>query len=376
MASRLCTIFAVLLALAGVTLLAGCGDGGGDSVDDILKGTFGSDAKVSSGRLDVALKADLEGVENLSGPVSLSLKGPFQNGEDDKLPKFDFTVGLNASGAAYTAGATSLGDKGFLRFQDQSYAVSDTLFEQFRKGYADSQKEADKKDDTPSFASLGVDPRKWLTDPKKAEDTEIAGTAVYHVTAGIDVGRLLDDVDRVLARAGDLGVGGQNTPQVPQRITPAQRKVIADAVKSAKVDVFSGKDDKVLRRLALDVSFTVPEAQQAKGGGLSAGKVVFSLQIDDLNEDQDVKAPANSRPLEELLAQLQGITGAAGGSGSSGSGAATPPAAGSTTPSTTPQSTTPAAPATPQGDPDYLKCLQEAGEDLRKVQACAKFLSS
>jgi len=335
-----------LIALLSVTALAGCGGGGGNAnVDSILKDTFGSNSSVKSGRLNLAVDADVKGVKNLNGPVSIKLTGPFQSSGKGKLPKFDFTLSLGSTGSTITAGAVSTGDKGFLKFQNQAYSVPDQLFSQFQKGYSQAQAKSGSKDKGTSFATLGIDPRAWLKDPKKVADADVGGTSTYHVTAGIDVPKLLDDLDKLLGKAGSLGANaGKN---VPGRLTPQQRQKIQDAVTSATVDVYSGKDDKLLRKLAVNAI-------------LKTGKVAFVLELDDLNGDQSISVPANAKPLQELLQQIPGLLGGGASGGTGG----------------TSQGSTPVAPATSPGgaNPKYVQCLQSAGQDISKLQACAKLL--
>ena len=348
----------LLLLLAACALILGAcgGSSSDDSVDEVLQKTFASDKKIESGRLGVELNADLKGVQGLNGPVRLRLSGPFESSSGDKeLPKFDFTLAISTAGQSFTAGGVSTGDKGFVRFQNQAYSVSDELFKQFKDGYIRSQKESEaNKGKTPTLGSLGVDPRAWLKDAKKAGEEKVGGVETIHITAGIDVPRLLDDVNRVLNRASSAT---GNNRQVPQQLTAKQKQQIVDAVESAAVDVYTGKDDKTLRKL--DVEIRLRKTSQIQGG-----TVRFTLDLSDVNESQDIKAPANTKPLEELIQQLQGGTGGTGSTGSTGGGGSS---SGGATP---PSSSSGGGGATDE----YTQCLQQAGSDLKKVQECAGLL--
>jgi hypothetical protein len=332
----------VLVLLAGLLVLSACGsDSSNDeSVDSLLRETFASDKTVDSGRLNVQLDADVKGVETFQGPIRLSLRGPFESSGDDELPQFDFTLGITTGGRSISAGGVSTGDKGYLRFNDQAYAVSDEDFEQFKKGYAEAQKQAKSEEgDTPTLGALGIDPRKWLTNPQKVGDGEdVGGAEVHHITAGVDVPRLLDDVNRVLARASDATGGNED---VPQSLTEDQQRQIEEAVESAKVDVYTGKDDQTLRKL--DINVVLRKTAEIDGGTLR-----FTLQIDDLNEDQSIEAPEGARPIEEL-------TGSGAPQGGDGGGQAAP---------------------MPGGNDEYSQCLQEAGSDIAKLQECRELLGS
>lgn len=355
MARTLRLLSALLLPLLAVGLTA-CGGGSSDSATELVKQTFGGAHPVKSGRLDASLRFDAQGLKNVSGPVSLKLTGPFQSVGKGQLPKFDFNLAVNTAGSNLAAGAISLGDRGYLKLAGTTYAVSDQLFKQFKDGYEKSAKDAASKKASPSFASLGIHPDRWLKDPKTVGEEQVGGAQTVHITASIDIPRFLADVSTLLGRAGTLGQG-----QVPSSLTEQQRKDIAAAVKSTKLDVWTGKDDKTLRKLTLDVEIAVPAEARKRAGGLQSGKLAVSLLIADLNTEQTIKAPANAKPLSDLTAALGGTSSGAAGSGS---GATTAP-----------------APSPPSGAPpagasqEYLDCLTKAGSDIAKVQACASLLS-
>jgi hypothetical protein len=349
-------------ALLAATGLAACGDSSsGSSIDGkdasaVLKETFGPDKPVKSGRLNLQLKFDGQGLQGLSGPIAAQLSGPFQSQGGKTLPKFDFDLNLNLSGQSLSAGAVSTGDKGYVSFAGQTFELG-TLYDAFKRGYEQSVRQASKKSGGATFSTLGIDPLRWLTNPQKAGEEQVGGADTVHVTSDINVPKLLDDVSTLLGKAPSLGVTGAKG--VPTSISPQTRRQIADAVKSAKLDVWSGKDDGILRRMTLDLSFAVPQSVQSKAGGLKGGSLTADLTIADLNKDQTITAPKNARPFSDLTSQLQGLFGGAlGGSGSSGSGSGSGGGSGSSG-------------ATGKSSSKYLDCLQKAGTDITKVQACA-----
>lgn len=350
----------MLAAAIAALALAACGGGSGGSsgaqdVDQLLTQTFGPDKPIKSGKLNLGLDLDTRGIASVSGPVSLKLTGPFQSQGRSQLPKFAFTLDLSQGAQSFTAGATSTGDKGFVSFQGQAYALSDQLFNSFKQGFQQAQKQSGAKESSaPSLASLGVDPRRWLEDPKNVGSAQVGGTETIHISSGIDVEHLLDDVNTLLGKADKLGRG-----QVAKSLTPRQRDALARSVKDAKVDIYTGKDDKMLRRLTLQASFAVPNDLQSKAGGLTSGAVKVDLTIADLNQPQTITAPANAKPFSDLTSALQGLVGgtSSGGSGSSGSGSS-------------------GSGATPQASKKYLDCLQRAGNDVAKVQKCASLVGA
>ena len=354
----------VAVALAGLLAVLGvvaCG-GGGEDPQKVLRETFGGNKRVASGKLDLVLTLKAEGSRNLGGPVTVKLTGPFQSQGAKQLPKFDFDLTLSASGQTFRAGAVSTGSSGFLKFQGQAYAVPERIFAQFKQGYERSQAEREGTAQNQSFASLGVNPLNWLRKPEDEGTEDAGGVETIHVSSSVNVPRLLDDVNRILARArGQLG--GQ-AGQLPDRLTPQQRKSVQDAITDVSFDVYSGKDDKTLRRMTVGLKFKVPESQRASAQGITGGELTFDLVLNDLNKPQSVKPPSNPRPFDELTQAVRGALGGLGGAGATGGGTATTPPSGG---------------AGGSGDEKaqrYLQCLQQAGGDVAKAQKCADLLNN
>jgi hypothetical protein len=357
----------LLLVLCASALgLAACGGGGSDDVDTILSETFGKGKEVKSGRLDLSLRLNAQGLQQVQGPIGLRLSGPFQSTKPTELPKFDFEAAIDAGGQQFKAGAVSTGEKGFVRFQDQAYDVGDQLYKTFKDGYAEQAKcnEEQGSGSGGSFAALGVRPARWLTAAEKAGSEKVGGTDTTHITGKVDVPRFLEDVNRILARANPQQSSDPCGTQQPKdgqpkqtgarQLTEAERKQIAAAIKDARVDIWTGEKDRTMRRMNVTLKFEVPEAERQKAGGLSAGDLRFDLTIGALNEKQTVKAPSGARPLEELTAALGGQLpqGTSGGGSSSGTGAQQGAAGGS----------------------KYEQCLADAGQDVKKLQDCGQLV--
>lgn len=355
-------ILVPVLAVFVVVFVAACGSDSpkkAGSAQEVLSETFGPDKPVKSGQLNLALRFNSTGLEGLEGAITAALTGPFQSKGGKSLPAFDFDLKLNAAGADFTAGAVSTGDKGYLKLQGTTYGLSDKLFAGFAKSYKDASKDDGKaSDDGPSLQTLGIDPRRWLTAPRKVGTEEVAGESTTHVTARVDVAKLLLDIDKLLAKADTIG-SVKGAP-IPKALTAKQRTQLTEAVKSATFDVWSGVEDGTLRRLLVKVAFEVPQAAQSSAGGLKNGDLTVDLTISELNKPQTVTAPTNARPMAELTKQLsQFFGGALGGSPDTdaGSGSSTGIGAGSSGSSS-----------------EYLSCLGEAGTSITKVQECASLL--
>lgn len=349
----------LLLVLAALlaALVAGCGgDGDGPSadadtsVDQVLEDTFSGKKQVDSGKLDLSLKIDVQGgSEELQGPISLRLSGPFQTEGEGKLPQFDMDAAFEGAGQNLAAGVTSTGEKAFVNFQGTDYAVSGQVFQQFKAGYEQAQKQSADKGNQQSLATLGIDPRRWLTDPKNEGEAKVGDTDTIKITGGVDVAKLLDDVNTALEKARSLGVEGSD--QLPEKLTDRQKQQAADAIKDLAVEIYTGKDDTTLRRMVVRIGI--------EGDQQASGTLTLDFQLLELNEDQSIEEPSDAKPFDELLGQLGGLglggaggAGAGGGSGGAGSGG-----------------------ASAEDLKKYSDCVTEAGSDTAKAQKCAELLA-
>jgi hypothetical protein len=346
-----------LLALAVVAfVLAACGgsDSGGGSggssadAETLLRQTFTGTHDIRSGQADIQLRVDVSGDASIRGPISLSISGPFQSVGSDELPKFDMALDANAQGQGFRAGLTSTSDQLFVNFGGTAYEVPADLLNQLKDSYRRSQ-QSGSSDQQMSLESLGLDPLSWLQDPTVEGTETIDGVETDHISSKVNVNALLDDVDTILARVSAQGLPtGQ---QVPDRIPADARSQIEDAVKGATINIWSGKDDHTLRKLTLALSVDIPRQSTSLD-------VNLSIELSDLNQPQSISAPASSRPLNELLGQLQGFLGGALGGGSLGGGSSG--GAGGTN---------------SQQLQAYSDCIQRAGSNVQEAQKCADLLT-
>ena len=366
--SRLTAVLLALVLGATAAVAAACGGDDGDSADarKVVNQTFAGEKRVDSGKLDLKVTAKLRATglaaTQLKEPIVFRMSGPFQSRGENALPAMDLELTATGSGQDFSAGAISTGEKGYVSFQGKPYAVPADVFERFKRGFERQQRQDKRSSSNLDLKALGIDPEDWLKNPKNEGDEEIGGTETTHVSSEVDLDALLDDVDDLLKRADRLGLSRQQLQQLPEGLTSKNRKQIEDAIKRARVELWTGKDDKTLRRLELAVAFELPEALKAQAQGVEGGDIAVTLEVSDVNEKQEIEAPANPRPWSELQQQLgdsSGILGsgggsAGGGSGSSGSGSGT---AGSGSKRTE----------------KYLKCVQKAATP-EDVQACGSIL--
>ncbi len=365
-ARRVIPVLLALVVLATALGVAACGGGNGSAADarKVVQQTFQGKKRVDSGKLNLSMTANLRATglaaTQVKDPIVIKMSGPFQSRGDTQLPAMDLQLSATGSGQDFSAGAVSIGDKGYVTFQGKPYSVPDNVFAKFKRGFEQQQKQ-DNKSATSNLdlKALGINPDAWLKNPKNEGDEDVGGATTTHVSSEVDLDALLKDLDSLLRRAGQLGLSKQRLQQIPQGLNSQSRKQIKDSIKKAKVDIWTGKADKTLRRLRLDVAFDLPPALQTQAQGVQGGDVKLDLVVADVNKPQNITAPSNPRPWSELQKQFGNSTlgstlGGSGGGSSSGSGS-------STGSSSTGSSSSKRA-------QDYLKCVQKAAkpEDVTK----------
>jgi hypothetical protein len=282
---------ALVLVCAALSsgLLAACGeadDPPGAAAASTLAGTL--DATTSSlenARLDASFRLEPEGMLALGGPIAFRGSGPFASGAKGELPRFDLSIAGSLARTPLRARAISTGKQGFLEIDGRGYELDREILDALRSALGAGRSNG------AGLASLGLDPRRWMKDPRANGHATIGGVDTNRVSGSIDVGALLADVSKLLR--GATGLDGLLTPRL--------RKQIEDAVTSTKVDVWSGAQDKILRQLAVVVGFAF-KTGQSPIMGLDGGKITLRVRLDGVNATTvDPVVPKNPRPLSELL---------------------------------------------------------------------------
>ncbi len=342
----------VAAILAGL-VVAGCGSssgGGGDSAStsaqSLIRQTFSSGHTVKSGVLHFALTLDPSGSSTLTSPVSLGLDGPFASRGKGNLPASDFTISIAALGRTSSLGLVSTGTRGYVKLQGDAYQLPRADVQRLESGFSSAGASGTSQG---GLAGLGINPQHWLTAPTVVGSASVGGTDTTHIRAGVDVGALLEDLNTLLARTA----AKTGRTKLPSSISPATARKISAAVRNATVDLWTGKTDKTLRKLALNLMVTGKTATLLRG--LRTARISLIVRYADLNQPQTISAPTNVRPYKQLSAQLQGLTSALQGAGAAGQGAGS---------------------SAPASESKYTQCLQQAGRDVRRMQKCASLLNT
>jgi hypothetical protein len=373
--TRLRLLFSIsLCALLGTALVA-CGGGSSSNPNpkDVLDKTFGSGhGKITSADFSLSLKTNASGPQG--GTLDASLSGPFESQGSGNLPKFAIQANVNANSSSsgkkinFQGGLTSTGAAAFVNYKGTDYSVPASIFDRIKTAYAQSsgQQSQNKQSFSQFFKQLGIsNPEDVLTNLKSESDTDVEGTTTQHVSGDLDVGKLVDDLKSAISGASALGALGGNVPNLP---SASQLDQVKGAIKTAHFDLYSGKDDHILRRLTINLSIVPPTGQ---GNGVNSVDITFDLTLAKVNESQTINAPSGAKPLSVLFKQL-GVNGSALGALGSLGGVPGTGIPGAGTPTTPPSG----APSGAAGGASaaqlqkYLKCVQTSSNPT----SCASLL--
>lgn len=371
-----------LLALSLAAALSACGGGSSDA-STLLKQTFSGPHTVNSGNLSLTIRVTPAAAAG-GAPILLSFGGPFQSQGPGKLPKSDFNIRLNARGAGGQLSVLSTGTAGYVTVNGTSYRLPPSAFRKLESsfsGLATSQGRSGS-----NLSGLGIHPLGWLSDPKVVGDESVGGAQTTHIRATINVPALLGDLNTFLHRASS------SSAQIPAALSPATQARLSQEIENPTFDVWTGKQDKTIRRLSIGVTVSLG-ATLAQLVGAGRAQVGLTMQYADLNQPQTISTPTNVQPfsrfqasLRTLLGQLQSRAGGLAGSGTTGtsttpgaSTSTTPGASTNTTPATTGTNATGTTPGASTGassrDRRYSQCILNAHGDIGKMQACASLIN-
>jgi hypothetical protein len=355
----------LLLPLLAVLALSACGESeqstegerASASTDSstLLRATFGNLDKMKSAEVDLKLNIEPRGVSATQGPVSARLHGPFASQGPDKLPKFAFTAELAAGGQTFNAGATWTGTKAYISLMGTPYAVSDLVMKQFVATYEQSLKSNKSKGSGGLvLGSLGIDFTKWLPDARNEGAAKVGDADTIKISGKADIKQVVADLDRITAKASTLNVPGAGG-RIPQKLTPEQKQASTDAIKSLTVTVYTGAEDKILRRLTVNADLNAADAKVDAA-------VLLDVTFTKVAQEQTFPVPDNPKPFGELLKAVDAAGLADLGLGLGGGGSD----------STAPDSSS----VTPNNVDKYADCIEQAKGDTAKARKCAELLSS
>jgi hypothetical protein len=257
----------LLPALAALAIgLAACGGGG--NAQDTLAETSANMGKIRSGDLNMGLLFSARDGER----AGFSLQGPFAL-RPGALPEAQLDYTQIAGPQTATQTFITKGDTAYVRMGGATYELP-------------PETAAEISSTLGASGGLGaIQLSSWVEDPQVAEGEQIGGDDTDRITADLNVAAT---VNTLMAIAAELG-GTQ--PLAALSGTSAEQ--VEAAIENATIDVWTGADDRLLRRLQVSIKFS-PAAEKVKS--LVGAALDFTLEISNPNEPVTVEQPTNVQP--------------------------------------------------------------------------------
>lgn len=363
---RVAKSLAVVAVLAGSISLASCGgdesssSGSAPDARTLLSDTFSpkGGSAIKSATVELAVSGKLSGSSSGSGSGNLKLSVD-QAKEKGQLPDFSAELAVKGSSGKddldLNAGATYSGGRFYLNYDGQDYDAGEQLSKQIASA-AQQSLGGGAASGQGAAAQLGLEPGTWFTAPKVDGTEQISGVDTYRITGDVNLKAMVPDILDAARKAQSVAGAAGSAQQVPQ-ITDEQLQSASEQVKKLELTVWTGKDDRILRQLKVDLSLDGDK----EGDNLSG---TIQLTLSAVNEEQKITAPSSTKPLTELP-QLGALLGAAGGLGGGATGSSPGAGAGAGV-SDGKAAETAAA---------YAACVSEAGTDPAKLNACQKLVT-
>jgi hypothetical protein len=296
--------FVLLAALAALaTTFAACGSSGSSDEDPQTVIDNATLEGVTSGDLDLSLAIKAEGDEG--GDVNVSLSGPFQSGADkESLPQLGLsakaTGSVDGEDVDFEGGLTLLSDRAFVNYEGTEYEVDPTSFgfvkSAFERATQEQGSESSADVTACQEAASGLKVGDLVDNLTNEGSADVDGTGTTKISGDLDTGGAVDAIIKLtenpacssqLEAAGPLPIG---------ELEDAKSE-LTTAVKKAHVDVYVGDDD-IIRKVAAELTI------EPKGSSNEKVEVDFDLSLSGVNEEQDISAPSNAKPLQGLFLKL------------------------------------------------------------------------
>jgi hypothetical protein len=246
--------------------LAGCG--GDDAATTAIKSAAGSLGKIHSGRMDFRFTLAPHSDPG-RGVVGVKIAGLFAASSGKGLPQLKVTYTRLAGKQSTGAEVVSTGSAVYVVSGGRTTRLSAAQSAPLRGALTTSG----------GLGGLGVDPSRWIKDPKLSAGPTLAGTKTDRITGKLAAGAALKDLAALAHRSG--------SGQIPD----SEVKRLDAAIGSSSVQVIAGHDDHLLRELAVKVSLRLPPELRSRVPAAGGVDATLLMRIDRPNSTVRVSAP-------------------------------------------------------------------------------------
>lgn len=276
---------ATACAVCLLLVAAACGDKGSEA-ERAAGDTAENLGKIRSGELTFRLMAGTADQLTDANAIGFALQGPFALAAPGALPvaRMDYTQ-LAAGSRAATTQVIATGTKAYVSLGGAVYELPPAQVESLR-----APKDSDGDG---GFGNLRID--EWLDDPQLTAGEAVDGTPTDRIQGPVDVVRTLNDL---FAFGRQAGASELNIPEIEGDAAEQLRRV----TQSATVDLLTGKEDRLLRRMTVDVRLAAQVSGPVRQalGQLAAAHIRFELAVGKVNTAVQVPEPAGALPASAI----------------------------------------------------------------------------
>jgi hypothetical protein len=300
----LAVVAALVAAGAGLAACGGGSDKSGESPDTVLdEATLQG---VESADLDLSLGIDAQGPEG--GNVDVTLSGPFQGEGKGGLPQLDMSAKakgrMNGEDIDFEGGVVLLPNSAYVNYEGTEYEVDPTSFSFLESVLNPVQIENGVESQSGGPTACGEEAGKlkvadFIEGGKNEGSADVDGTSTTKISGDLNVPRAIDSLLEVAESKpckSQLSAAG---PLPSKSEADKAKREVAQDLKSAHVDVYVGDDD-IVRQISAQLKI-VPEND---GSGPKTVDMDVDLKLTGVNEEQEISAPQNAKPLNDLFVKL------------------------------------------------------------------------
>lgn len=284
----------LLILAAATALVAACGGSGVVSADEdpkaVLERAFSDESAVESAKIDATVKIEIEGEE--AGIVEMGLNGAIANASADAPDTdLDFTVkgDVGDESVDFEAGAILTPKEGFVRLSGDTYEIDPGMYEQIRGQVSQQTSEGENADKGGLFGSL--DAQAFLNDVSNDGTEEVEGVETVKISGTVDTEKAFAEFESFMASADQLQGLGVEAPGSDEF------DEVKEALGDVDFDIYVGTEDGIIRKMEFSAPVNPPNSD-------STGNFTVSVTLADVNEEQEITAPSDAKPFDELIAAI------------------------------------------------------------------------
>jgi hypothetical protein len=300
-------VLVAIAVLAAAAALAACG-GGSEKSDESPKAVLDEATLegIDSGDIDLSLGLDAKGPEG--GHVDVSLSGPFQSQGKGKLPKVDLTASAKGSIGGdkvdFDGGIVLLPNSAYVDYEGIEYEVDPATFGFVESALNEAQQEAGAESGSAGAAACQEELGKlnvadFLEGGANEGSADVEGTPTAKISGDLNVSGAIDTVLEAVespACRAQLAAAG---PLPSKSEVENAKDELRSSLKSAHVDVYVGDDD-IVRQISTQMTI---EPKNGDDGPKSV-EIDLDLKLTGVNEEQEISAPEDAKPLSKLFLKL------------------------------------------------------------------------